>query len=172
MAIRDLIPWTRGREFMPDFWREERFGPFARLQREMDRMMDEVWRSFQTAPLGLARPEFVSAAWPRVEVAESGKEVTVTAEIPGMEEKDVEVMLRDGNLIIRGEVKSEVEDKERQWSERFFGRFERQIPVGMDIDEEKVEATFKNGLLKIVLPKTEQAQERAKRIEINAPTKH
>jgi HSP20 family protein len=75
-------------------------------------------------------------------------------------------------LIIRGEVKSEVEDKERQWSERFFGRFERQIPVGMDIDEEKVEATFKNGLLKIVLPKTEQAQERAKRIEINAPTKH
>jgi len=83
-----------------------------------------------------------------------------------------EVLLNDGNLILRGEMKSETEDKERQFSERFYGRFERQIPVGIDIDENKVEASFKNGVLKVVLPKTERAQTKAKRIAINNPTKH
>ena len=85
---------------------------------------------------------------------------------------DVELLLNDGNLILRGEMKSETEDKERQFSERFYGRFERQIPVGMDIDENKIEASFKNGILKVVLPKTERAQTKAKRIAINGPTKH
>jgi HSP20 family protein len=69
-------------------------------------------------------------------------------------------------------MKSETEDKERQFSERFYGRFERQIPVGTDIDENKIEASFKHGILKIVLPKTERAQTKAKRIAINSPTKH
>jgi HSP20 family protein len=96
----------------------------------------------------------------------------VSAEIPGMDEKDVEVLLNDGNLVIRGEMKSETEDKERQFSERFYGRFERQIPVGTDIEEDKIEASFKNGVLTVTLPKTERAQAKAKRIAINSPTKH
>ena len=116
--------------------------------------------------------DFVNPAWPKLEVAETEKQITVSAEIPGMEEKDVELLLNDGNLILRGEMKSETEDKERQFSERFYGRFERQIPVGMDIDENKIEASFKNGILKVVLPKTERAQMKAKRIAINNPTKH
>ncbi len=89
-----------------------------------------------------------------------------------MEEKDVELLLNDGNIILRGEMKPETEDKERQFSERFYGRFERQIPVGTDIDENKIEASFKNGVLKVVLPMTERAQTKAKRIAINSPTKH
>jgi HSP20 family protein len=171
MAMRDLIPWTRSRDIMPDFWRDERTSPFLALHREMNRLMDEMFRSFTSAP-HMTRADFLSASWPKVEVSESEKQITVTAEIPGMEEKDVELLLRDGNLVIRGEMKSETEEKERQWSERFYGRFERHIPVGSDIDEEKVEASFKKGVLTITCPKTARAQEKAKRITINAPTKH
>ncbi len=101
----------------------------------------------------------MSPAWPKLEVAEPDKQITVSAEIPGMEEKDVELLFDDGNLIVRGEVKSETEDKERQFSERFYGRFERRIPVGMAIEESKIEASFKNGVLKVTLP-TEQTKER------------
>jgi HSP20 family protein len=171
MAMRDLIPWSRSREFMPDFWRDERTSPFFTWQREMNRLMDDVFRNFTSAPL-MSRTDWLSSSWPKVEVSESEKQITITAEIPGMEEKDVELLLRDGSLIIRGEMKSETEEKERQWSERFYGRFERQIPVGHDIDEEKVAATFRNGVLTVICPKTERAQEKAKRIAINAPTKH
>ncbi len=171
MAMRDLIPWARGRDIMPDVWRDERTSPFFTLQHEMNRLMDEMFRSFASAPQ-VPRADFMSTSWPKIEVSESEKQITVTAEIPGMEEKDVELLLRDGNLVIRGEMKSETEEKERQWSERFYGRFERHIPVGSDIDEEKVEASFKKGVLTVTCPKTARAQEKAKRIAINAPTKH
>ncbi len=171
MDMRDLIPWTRSRDIMPDFWRDERTNPFYALQREMNRFMDEVLRSFASSPL-TPRMDYLSTAWPRVEVSESEKQVTITAEMPGLDEKDVEVLLREGNLIVRGEMKRETEAKERQWSERFYGRFERQIPVAFDIDEEKIEAAFKNGILTITCPKSERAQEKSKRIAINAPTKH
>jgi HSP20 family protein len=171
MALRDLIPWSRSREFMPDLWRDEGMNPFLTLHREMNRLMDEAFRGFSSLPFTTPRTDFVSTMWPKVEVAETDKQITVSAEIPGMEEKDVEVLLKDGYLVVRGEAKSETEDKERQWSERFYGRFERQIPVGMDIDEDKVEASFKNGVLTVICPKTERAQT-AKRIAINAPTKH
>ena len=110
--------------------------------------------------------------WPRIEVNETDQAFVVAAEIPGLDEKDVELLIDDGRLIIRGEKKAEVEDKDRQFSERFYGRFERQIPLGVDIDEDKVEATFKNGVLKVTLPKSAPAQAKMKRIEINAPTKH
>ena len=170
MAVRDLIPRARSRDFIPDFWREERLSPFFTLHREMNRVMDDLVRSFSTS-FGPARTDFVSAAWPKVEVAETDKDVTVYAEMPGMEEKDVELVLKDGHLIIHGEAKCETEEKARQWTERFYGRFERQIPVGFDIDEDKVEAAFKNGVLTVICPKSEKAVA-AKRIAINIPTKH
>jgi hypothetical protein len=79
-----------------------------------------------------------------------------------MDEKDVELLLNGGNLVIRGEMKSETEDKERQFSERFYGRFERQIQVGADIEEDKVEAWFNSGVLKVTLPKTGRARTQSK----------
>jgi HSP20 family protein len=171
MAMRDLIPWARNRDVMPDFWHDERMSPFLTLHREMNRLMDDVFRNFTSSPHAWHRMDLAGTAWPKIEVAETEKQITVSAEIPGMEEKDVELLLKDGNLMVRGETKSETEDKGRQWSERFYGRFERQIPVGLDIDEDKVAASFKNGVLTIVCPKTERAQEKAKRIAINVPTK-
>jgi HSP20 family protein len=174
MNMRDLIPWTRSQDSLPDLFRDDRTSPFLTLHREMNRLLDEAVRGFASLPSSLSgrRSDFVSPAWPKLEVAETDKQMTVSAEIPGMEEKDVELLFDDGNLIVRGEMKSETEDKERQFSERFYGRFERRIPVGMDIEESKIEASFKNGVLKVTLPKTERAQTKAKRITINTPTKH
>jgi len=90
----------------------------------------------------------------------------VTAELPGLDEKDVDVQLANGVLAIRGEKKTEVEAKDRRFSERSYGRFERRIPVD-DIDADKVTASFKNGVLTVMLPKTPAASENVKRIAIN-----
>jgi HSP20 family protein len=109
-----------------------------------------------------------NGTWPRVEFSENDKEIQVTAEVPGLEEQDIEVVLVDGILTLRGEKKSETEDKDRQFSERYYGRFERRIGLGRAVDENKVAAAFKNGLLTITLPKTEKAQAKAKRIAIGS----
>jgi HSP20 family protein len=85
-----------------------------------------------------------------------------------MEEKDIEVLFDDGVLTLRGEKRSETEDKDRQFSERYYGRFERRIPFGYEIDEDKIDARFKNGVLFVTLPKTAKAQSQAKRIAIKS----
>ena len=90
----------------------------------------------------------------------------VTAELPGLEEKDIQVELEKGVLAIRGEKKTEMEDKDRLFSERYYGRFERRIPLD-DIDEDKIGASFKNGVLNVILPKSPTAQQKVRRIAIN-----
>src|SRR5882672_8880892 len=94
------------------------------------------------------------------------KEVKVTAELPGLEEKDVGVELANGVLVIKGEKRAETEDKDRLFSERYYGRFERRIPVD-DIEADNVDASFKSGVLTVTLPKSARAQEEVKRIAIN-----
>ena len=76
----------------------------------------------------------------------------VTADLPGLEEKDVDIHLADGVLTISGEKKTESENNDRMFSERYYGRFERRIPVD-DIDADKVKASFKNGVLTVTLPR-------------------
>jgi len=159
MALRDLIPWTNGSREM-SLHRSEP-NPFLALHREMNRLFDETLRSFDIAPFGSP-----AIGWPNVEVNETEKEFKVLAELPGLEERDVRVELRDGLLTISGEKKSETEDKERRFSERYYGRFERSIPVD-DVDQEKVSASFKNGVLTVTLAKSPSAQQKVKRIEIN-----
>jgi HSP20 family protein len=139
MNVRDLIPWS-GSNRTPTLLRDEQASPFLTLHREMNRLFDEAFRSFE-APLLFGR----LPSWPNVEISETDKELRVSAELPGLEEK--EVLLSDDVLTIRGEKKSEVEDKERQFSERFYGRFERRIPLGTEVEEDQVAALFKNGVL-------------------------
>ena len=105
--------------------------------------------------------------WPSIEVNESDKDVKVTAELPGLEEKDVQVELANGVLLIKGEKKTETEDKDRKFSERYYGRFERRIPVE-DVDQDKISAAFKNGVLTVTMPKLPQAESKVKRIAINS----
>jgi HSP20 family protein len=83
-----------------------------------------------------------------------------------MEEKDVELLLDDSMLTLKGEKRSETEDKDRQFSERYYGRFERQIPLGTEVQVDKAQARFKNGVLTVTLPKNPDAQPKARRIAI------
>jgi len=172
MQMRDLLPWARGTSQPLEMYRDDRSNPFQALQREMNRLLDEAFHGFDMPTFLGTRPSFAIGHWPKLEATETDKEICVLAELPGLEENEIEVALSEGTLIIRGERKSEVEDKDRQFNERYYGHFERRIPVGTDVEEEKVEAMFKNGVLKITLPKTERARAKAKRITINAPTRH
>jgi HSP20 family protein len=161
MNMRDIIPWSRSNPQPVRF--EGELSPFLSLHREMNRLFDDVFRGFD-APARLAP---FGSGWPRLEIADQNQQVQVIAEVPGLEEKDIEVLLEDGVLTLRGERSSETSDKDRQFSERFYGRFERRIPIDYQIADDKVEASFKNGVLTVTLPKTEPVAGRSKRIAIN-----
>ena len=165
MAMRDLIPWGRSSTSAPTRYGEE-VSPFLTLRREMDRLFDEAFRGFKGLP-GFPGAAGRSLSWPTLEVSETDQEIKVAAEVPGLEEKDVEVLLAEGMLMLRGEKKSETEDKERQFSERFYGRFERRIALPAEVEADKVEASFKNGVLTVTLPKSAKAHEHVKRIPVN-----
>ena len=163
MSIKDLIPWNiNGREL--SVHRGTDANPFLTLHREMNRMFDDVFRGFDLAPFGSART-LGALRWPQIDIDETDKEVRITAELPGLDEKDVNLEIANGVLSIAGEKKSESEDKERRFSERYFGRFERRIPL-QDVDEDKTSATFKNGILTITVPKSAEAKN-VRRISID-----
>ncbi|MCB5176981.1 Hsp20/alpha crystallin family protein [Microvirga lenta] len=166
MNMRDLIPWGRNQQ-TPTRYRDEG-DPFMTLHREMNRLFDDVFRGFDMSPFGRM------ARWPSLEVTETERDMRISAELPGLDEKDVEVLMSDGTLIIRGEKRSETEDKDHTFSERYYGHFERRIPLGWDVEEDKVEASFKNGVLTVKLPKPAEAGANVKRIAINRGerTKH
>ena len=164
MAIRDIIPWSRSQELASP---RGSFDPFLTLHREMNRLFDDVFRSFDTRP-SFGRTFPIGSSWPNVEISDNDKQIKVTAEVPGLEEKDIEIFLADGVLTLKGEKKTQLEDRERQFSERYYGHFERRIPLGFEVEEDKVEARFKNGLLTITLPKSAKAQSQVKRIEVKS----
>jgi HSP20 family protein len=164
MTIKDLIPWNKGRS-VPVHGSDD-VHPLLAMHREMNRMFDNLFRGFDLAPLSMDR-RFGAVGWPNIDIDDNGKEIRITAELPGLEEKDVELQIAKGMLSISGEKKSETEDKERRFSERFFGRFERRIPLE-DADEEKAEASFRDGLLTVTVPKSRTAMESVRRIPINS----
>jgi len=159
MNVRSMIPWGGQRAVSTP----ESFGsdPFMSLHREMNRLFDDMFRGASGSFAG-------GVTWPSVEVEDTGKELRVIAEVPGMNADDVELLLRDNVLTLRGERKEERSDNAQRVSERYFGRFERQIPLGAEVDEAGVRAEFKDGLLTVTLPKTEESVPEAKRIEIAA----
>jgi len=163
MAKRDLIPWNRGRV---NVHRGEAINPFLTLHREMNRIFDDVFRGFDLATSGGDRFLNGSIGWPNIELTETEREVRIAAELPGLEEKDVQLELANGVLSIKGEKKTETDDKDRLFSERYYGRFERRIPVD-DVDEDKATAAFKNGALTVTMPKAPLTQSKKKHIAVN-----
>jgi HSP20 family protein len=152
MGIKDLIPWNNGGREV-GIHRGADVNPFFTLHREMNRMFDEVFRGFDLAPFGSSRG-LSGLGWPQIDIDETDKEVRITAELPGLEEKDVSLEIANGVLSISGEKKSESEDKARRFSERYY------------VDEDKVSAAFKNGVLTITVPKSAEAKN-VRRIAIN-----
>jgi len=163
MGIRDLVPRTKGQQLST---RQEPFDPFYTLHREMNRLFDDVFRGF--GPLGRVGSPLMEGqlGWPRIELSETDKTVTVSAELPGLSEKDVQVEIANGILSIRGEKKAERSDESKFVSERYYGSFERQIPLE-GVEEDKAQADFKNGVLTVTLPKSEPSSRNVKRIAIN-----
>jgi HSP20 family protein len=158
MPDRDLTPWSGGRG-LSAYERD----PFNALRRQMDRLFDNFWspteaRSF--APL--------HSSWPTIDVNESPQAYTVSAELPGIDHKDVELTLRDNMLTLRGEKREEHKEGEgaRAYVERSYGRFERTIPFEVEVDADKVSASSKNGVLTITLPKNAAAKDKTRKIEI------
>lgn len=171
MNMRSLIPWGRStNQQAPAIYHDTDQNPFLLLQRDMNRLFDDVFRSFDNrlpAIGAFGSLGSFGASWPSVEIADTDKEIRVTAEVPGLEEKDIEVLLDGDVLMLRGEKRSQTEDKDRHFSERVYGRFERRIPLGVEVEEDRIEARFRNGVLTVMLPKTEQAQSHVKRIPIS-----
>lgn len=161
MAITDLVPWKRGKREVP-VRREEVESPFYALQREMNQLFDDFFSGFGLRPFG--------AFTPRVDLTESDKELKVIAELPGLDENDIEVSLAHNTLTISGEKKAETEDKGKNYYhlERSYGAFQRSIPLPNEVEADKVKADFKKGVLSITLPKTPEAQKRTKKIAIKA----
>ena len=164
MNIRDLIPWNWGKRQVPV--RREQSQPLQSLQNDINRAFDSFWRGFD-----LPWPS-TSSAWsismPSVDVSESDKEIEVTAELPGIDEKDIDISLAEGVLTIRGEKKSEVEKKEKDYylQELTFGSIERVVPLPDTIDLDSANATFKNGVLTVKLAKKLEAAAATKRITV------
>jgi HSP20 family protein len=150
--------------------------PFGSLRREIDRLFDDFaagpWRSpFRRAMSDVEpfwRGETSWAKVPAVDVADAANAYEITAELPGIDEKNVEVKYADGVLTIKGEKRDEKEEKRKDYylSERHYGSFQRSFSVPDGVDADKIAATFKNGVLSVTLPKTPEAQKKEKQIEI------
>lgn len=160
MNVRDLVPWGRSDRIPAMTGVDETTNPILTLHREMNRVFDDVLRGFDTPLAGLSRIN-----GPSLDVDETDAGYRVSAELPGLTKDDVEITCQDGVLSIRGEKQGEKREG-RHFSERWFGRFERRVELP-DADETKAEASFRDGLLTITLPKTERAREKVRRIPIN-----
>lgn len=149
--------------------------PVDALRREIDHLFDDfgrgAWlRPFQSAALDPILRRGFSFDAPAMDVLENDTEFELTAELPGIGAKDIDVSVKDGNLVIKGEKKSEKEEKSKDYylRERQYGSFERAIPMPKGVDPSAVEARFNNGVLTVTMPKTIEAQKPAKKIEVKA----
>lgn len=167
MQIRDLIPWGRERK---DLIRHQGEGdnPLLSLQRDINRVFDDFWNRFERTT-GFSNG-FLAAGAPSTDVSETDEAVEVSVELPGMDEEDIDVSLTDDFLTIRGEKKGEKEERKKGYylSERHYGSFYRSIPLPPGVDGTKADAQFKKGVLTVTLPKTPEAQEKVRKIEVKA----
>ncbi|PYL08281.1 MAG: hypothetical protein DME33_07725 [Verrucomicrobia bacterium] len=138
--------------------------PFNYLRNQINRVFDDFWGESWLEP----HREMAAGFWPQVDVTETEKEIKVSAEIPGVEPKDLDVSVEDGMLTIKGEKKYEREEKEKgQYRmERSYGSFERAIELPAEVDESKAKAEFKKGVLRLTLPKRPGAPSRRKKIPV------
>ena len=153
------------------------FEPFQ-MMREMDRMFDRVLGAFGVPSMRRAfEPEHFwegergfNFAAPAVDFAEDDKAYHLTAELPGLSEQDINLELSGDALTITGEKREEKEEKEKNYhhSERRFGSFRRAIQLPQHVDRDRIEANFKNGVLSVTLPKTQDAMQHQRKIEVKA----
>jgi len=164
MAMTDLIPWKKPSGALA--LRQREMDPFARMRQDIDQMFGDMLGDW-TGRMNLFNrvgQEFM----PMIDVRETAKEIRVTAELPGLDEKDLEVSILDNSLRIKGEKREEHEEEKGDvfHCERQYGMFERIIPLPAEVEADKIKATFKKGVLKVTLPKTKESQSNRRLIPI------
>ena len=143
--------------------------PLGRLHSDIDKLFENFFQGFPSS----AFSQKGKSAWegvilPQVDIGEGKDDYTVKVEVPGVDEKDIELTLADGTLVVRGEKRSEKEDHEKQFHrvERSYGAFQRMLSLPSDADESKVKAKFKNGLLTVTIGKNPDAKPPVRKIAI------
>jgi HSP20 family protein len=162
MPVSRNVPASRTREDMD---------PFVVMRRQMNRLFDDIFGDF-------ALPGFDGSVGrqmaPKIDVSETDKELRITAELPGVKDDDIEIMLDDDSLTIRGEIKQEREDQDKDRNyyvkERVEGVFSRTLPLPFKPDPNKVQASFRDGVLTVTIPKPEEAQQKQQRIQVQRET--
>ncbi|MGE0425743.1 MAG: Hsp20/alpha crystallin family protein [Reyranellaceae bacterium] len=152
--------------------------PFESLRREIDRLFDDFGNDFWRSPFRrpafdmepVFRRELQTGLSTAIDIAEKDSAYEVTADLPGFDEKDIEVKVENGSLCIKGERKSEKEEKKKDYhlTEREFGSFQRRFALPPGVDTDKIDAKLNKGVLTVVLPKKPEAQKPAKTIEVKA----
>ena len=154
-----------------DLWR-----PLEKLRQQVDHLFDDFNRGTSLSPFGRGlfdvepfwRRELIGHGMPAVDITEKDKSYEITAEVPGMDQKDIEVKLSNGSLIIKGEKQEDKEEKRKGYhlSERHYGSFERVFNLPKGIDADKIDASFSKGVLCISLPKKPEAMKADKVVPI------
>ena len=144
-------------------WREP-FGGLDRMEMEMDRLWDSFFEDRPTVRRGGWMGEWL----PSLDLSETKNEFVVKAEVPGMTSKDIDISLAEGVLSIRGEKKQEKEEKEENYHfvERSYGSFRRSIRLPGGVQSDKIKASYKDGVLKVTFPKSEEARKKEGRIKV------
>ena len=159
MKLRSLLPIGRDRTVAG----HDLLTPFTTLQREIDRVFEDFTRGWPTFG-GLAKTDML----PIMDVTETDKEIEITAELPGLEEKDVEINVADGVLTIRGEKKAEKEEKDKNYRlvERTYGSFSRMLDLPEGVNVDMIKASIAKGVLTVTVPKPAPAE--VKKVEVKA----
>ena len=164
MSFRSLLPFGR----TTGVTQAGADDPFSAMRREMDRLFEDFSRG-TGLPTGFGDTGILS---PRVNVAETGKGLEITAELPGIDEKDIDVDLDDGVLTLKAEHKAEKEEKDEEKHyhlvERSYGTYMRRFALPFEANEDKIEAKFEKGVLRIVIPRSAEAAKQAKKIAVKA----
>lgn len=163
MALRSLLPFRGGRSLDPTL------DPFFSLHRDVNRAFEDMFKGFGALPEGWGGN---GIAAPRIDVKETEKGLEVSAELPGVDEKDIALEIDDDVLTIKGEKKQEKEEKDEKSGyhlmERSYGSFARSIRLPYAVKADSVTAEFSKGVLKVHCPKPAEAQSPTKRIPIQA----
>lgn len=141
---------------------------FSGLQNAMNSLFDDFFDISDNSTFNRNLPKAIRDFQPRVDVRDNTKKIEITAELPGVEEKDVHLTVDKDYVRIKGEKRFEKEgdENDRHYVERSYGSFERLIPLSTEIDREKTEAQFKNGILRVTLPKVAGGTNEPRRITI------
>ncbi len=148
---------------LSDYLRE----PFSRLRGEVDRMFDEFPPRFPASNLGIRY--LASLPMPALEMKETDTEYRLSVELPGVAQEDVDISVEGDMLVLKGEKKEEREEKERDYtlSERSYGAFERRVSLPKDSLIDEIKADAENGVISIVIPRSQGVAEGARKIEIS-----